>query len=101
MPQAVVNAAMVSKSPYLDMPDSLTEILLHAQSLDIYTTRQIQEICEKGFVMTGKATWMLSKDGLLQHNGHIYVPNQCVLIEEILHANHNDLQGGHFLHPDV
>ena len=96
MPQAVVNATIVSKSPYLNMPDSLTEILLHAQSLNVYTTKQIQEICKKGFIMTGKVTWTLSKDGLLQHNGCIYVPNQCVLIEEILCANHNNLQWGHF-----
>ena len=87
---------MASESPYLDMPDSLTELLLCVQSLDIYTTKQIQKICEKGLVITWKATWMLSKDSLLHYNGCIYMLNQCMLIKEILCANHNNLQRGHF-----
>ena len=96
MPQTVVNATTASESPYLDMPDSLTELLLCAQSLNVYTTKQIQKIHKKGLVITWKVTWTLSKDGLLCYNGHIYMPNQCMLIEEILCANHNNLQEGHF-----
>ena len=52
MSQAVVNAAIAFESSYFDMSDSLTELLLCAQSLNIYITKQIQKICKKGLVIT-------------------------------------------------
>ena len=96
VPQIMVNAAMTSEIAYSDMPDPLITILLHAQSVDTFTIKRSEAICEKGLFIAGTTIWMLSDDGLLHANGRAYVPRQCALIEEILWANHDDPQGGHF-----
>ncbi|EDN02416.1 hypothetical protein HCAG_00280 [Histoplasma mississippiense (nom. inval.)] len=96
MPRIAVNKAILGDSAYTEMPESFTSFLSKAQKIDSFAAEQREKVKEKGMTVAENMLWTISEDDILRADGRAYVPQQKALIDEIISANHDDPQGGHF-----
>jgi hypothetical protein len=92
VPRCLAVKALSTETAYTELQPSFTELLLSLQAKDETTQQWIRQLSDG----TPAGPWQLDSQGLLRHEGSVYVPEDPAIRQEVMKANHDDPYAGHF-----
>ena len=91
----LINQIMKSKKSYLDSHEFMIAWLFKLQQKNVFVVNeQWRHVFSKNKIKLSK--WNIDKNDLLHRTLTAYVPKNAVIINEILHKNHDDSNAKHF-----
>ena len=91
----LINQIMKSKKSYLDSYESMTAWLFKLQQKNVFVVNnQWRHVFSKNKIKLLK--WNIDKNGLLCQMLTTYVSKNIIIINKILHKNHDDFNAKHF-----
>jgi transposase InsO family protein len=103
VPRLAVAAAAVDETAYVDPPEDIVSLIREVQARDAF----VQDIRRKDAIRAAagsdtamareeSAQYAFDSDGLLRHQGRVYVPRSSAVRQELLRRNHDDPVAGHY-----
>jgi Integrase zinc binding domain len=92
VPWCLAASVLSTEMAYTELQPSFIELLLNLQARDRATQQWKWQLPDDAPV----ELWQLDDRGLLRHKGSVYMPEDPVIRQEIIKANHDDPYMGYF-----